>query len=208
VLLYEIGLTAARKTATPAGESTLPQLIMIAGANRPNGTRVWFIGTDSAEVDYFGVARRGFKLNDKGEVIRSDWSKTTFKYDMRRVSQIDVDRIAKDWTAADARGARMGAVSPQDTVRAKVGTADVMITYSRPSKRGRVIWGGLVPWNAVWRFGADFATHISTTADLTIGTTLVPAGRYTLWMLPSEQGSMLIVNKQVNIFGTRVQPRE
>jgi hypothetical protein len=59
----------------------------------------------------------------------------------------------------------------------------------------------------VWRFGADGATHITTSADLTVGSVQLPAGRYTLWMLPSERGeSMLIINKQVNIFGTAYNP--
>ena len=206
VLLYEIGFDAARKLANAAGEASLSQVFMIAGFRQPSGTRLWFIGKDSVEMDYFGVTRRGFRLDEAGRIVSADWTNSTYKYRMRRIPTVDVNAIAKVWGAADASGKKMGAMSPQDTVRVKVGTADVMVTYSRPSKRGRVIWGELVPWNAVWRFGADFATHISTSADLMFGSTVVPAGRYTLWMRPSEQGSELIVNKSVNIFGTNYNP--
>jgi hypothetical protein len=59
-----------------------------------------------------------------------------------------------------------------------------------------------VPNDTIWRFGADFATHISTTKDLRVGDTVLPAGRYTLWMWPSDSGTMLVVNSRVNIFGT------
>lgn len=207
VLFYEMGFRAMRAKADAQGATVLPQTFMIPGFRQVNGIPIWFIGADSVEMDYFGVARRGFKLDKQGQIIRSDWTNSTYKYVMRRVEKIDVGRIAKAWAAADANGAKMGAMSPQDTMRAKVGSADIMVTYSRPAKRGRVIWGALVPWDKVWRFGADFATHISTTTDLTIGDTPIPAGRYTLWMLPSENGkTMLIVNKQVNIFGTNYNP--
>jgi hypothetical protein len=98
----------------------------------------------------------------------------------------------------------MLALSPRDTVGAQVEDARVTIEYSRPSRRGRDIWGALVPWNQVWRLGADAATHMETTADLVVGGTRVPAGRYTLWMLPSAGGaSQLIINNRVNIFGTQ-----
>ncbi len=206
VLLYEIGFAAARKTAKDDGSSVLSQLYMIPNFKQPGGTPIWFIEKDSVEMDYFGRARRGFKLDAQGRVIRSDWSKTTYAYQMRRVASINVDRIGASWAEADSRGTRMGALSPQDTVRASVNGADIMITYSRPSKRGRVIWGGLVPNDTIWRFGADYATHISTSKDLLLGETPVPAGRYTLWMFPSAKGSMLVVNKQVNIFGTAYNP--
>jgi hypothetical protein len=207
ILMYELGFAFARPTADASGASGLPQVYMIPGFTQPSRTPIWFIGTDSVEMDYFGVARRGFKLDAAGRVIRSDWTGSTYKYKMVRVGDIDVDGIAESWGLADKKGAAMGAMSPLDTVRANVGTAAITIAYSRPAKRGRVVWGSLVPWGSVWRFGADFATHITTTQDLMFGTTMVPAGRYTLWMLPSEQGeSMLIVNKQVNIFGTAYKP--
>jgi hypothetical protein len=76
------------------------------------------------------------------------------------------------------------------------------IQYSRPSMRGRKIFGDLVPYNQVWRTGANAATSMKTDADLVIGDVPVPAGSYTLYSLPSEGGWKLIINKQTGQWGT------
>ena len=72
----------------------------------------------------------------------------------------------------------------------------VTIKYSRPSMRGRKIYGGLVPYEKVWRTGANAATSLSTDVDLDIGGASVPKGNYTLYSLPSQNGWKLIINKQ------------
>jgi hypothetical protein len=94
-------------------------------------------------------------------------------------------------------------LSPRDTTRATVGTAHVLVDYGRPSKRGRVIFGGLVPYGKVWRTGANAATTFVTDKDLTIGTQTVPAGTYTLYTLPSASSWLLIINKQTGQWGTQ-----
>jgi hypothetical protein len=81
----------------------------------------------------------------------------------------------------------------------------VTIKYSRPSVRGRKIFGELVPYDKVWRTGANAATSLSTDADLIIGTTKVPAGNYTLYTLPDKNGWKLIINKQTGQWGTVYQ---
>src|SRR5438270_4999794 len=68
--------------------------------------------------------------------------------------------------------------------------------------KGRKIMGGLVPYDKVWRTGANEATLLTTEADLDIGGTSVPAGKYTLWTLPSEGTWKLIINKQTGQRGT------
>src|SRR5437868_8130128 len=62
----------------------------------------------------------------------------------------------------------------------------VTIEYSRPAAKGREIYGGLVPYDQVWRTGANEATSLKTDADLVIGGTTIPAGSYTLFTLPSK----------------------
>ena len=94
-------------------------------------------------------------------------------------------------------------LSSRDSVRAVIGgRANVAIDYHRPSKRGRLIFGGLVPFDSVWRTGANNATSFRTDTDLMIGDTRVPAGSYTLWSIPSRTGWTLIVNKQIGQWGT------
>jgi hypothetical protein len=100
-------------------------------------------------------------------------------------------------------------VSPHETVDATVGDAKITIVYGRPyskdpkSAEKRKIWGTLVPFGKVWRMGADEATLLTTDKDITIGGTAVPAGKYSLFLLPTESGAKLIVNKQTGQWGTK-----
>jgi hypothetical protein len=104
--------------------------------------------------------------------------------------------------------AQQNRVSPHETVSAVIDGSRVTVTYGRPytkdHKTGetRKIWGGLVPYGEVWRTGADEATTLITQKPLVFGDTTVPAGAYTLWTLPAEDGSAkLIINKQIGQWG-------
>jgi hypothetical protein len=99
-------------------------------------------------------------------------------------------------------------VSPHETTGAVVDGNRVTVTYGRPytkdpkSGEARKIWGGLVPFGKVWRTGADEATILITQKSITLGGTVVPAGAYTLFTLPAEDGSAkLIINKQIGQWG-------
>ena len=78
----------------------------------------------------------------------------------------------------------------------------ITIDYSTPSMRGRKIMGELVPYDKVWRTGANAATTLTTPVNLKIGDLSVPAGTYTIYSLPSETTWKLIVNKQTKQWGT------
>ena len=84
----------------------------------------------------------------------------------------------------------------------------ITIDYSRPFAKGRKIIGGIVPYNQVWRTGANEATTFTTPIDLTIEDTKVPAGTYTLYSLPSESGWKLIINKQTGQWGTEYDQKQ
>lgn len=93
--------------------------------------------------------------------------------------------------------------SPRDSVVTTVGGASLKVDYGRPSKRGRVIFGGLEKYGRVWRTGANEATHFTTSRDLMFGSAKVPAGTYTLYTYLDEGGKwQLIVNKQTGQWGT------
>ncbi len=101
-------------------------------------------------------------------------------------------------------------ISPHETVTATIAGAQIKIVYGRPytkdpkSGEMRKIWGGLVPFGQIWRMGADEATLITTDHDLEIGATKIPAGTYSLYLQPEENGStQLIVNKQTGQWGTK-----
>lgn len=91
--------------------------------------------------------------------------------------------------------------SPHETITAKVGDADITITYGRPYKKGRDVFGGLEPLGKVWRTGADEATTFKTTSDLMVGGIHVPAGEYALFTIPDKGKWTLILNKTAKQWG-------
>jgi hypothetical protein len=93
--------------------------------------------------------------------------------------------------------------SPAETATASLNGKAVTVKYGAPSMRGRKIVGELVPYDKVWRTGANEATTIVSEGNLKIGTASVPAGTYTLWTLPGSSQWMLIVNKQTGQWGTK-----
>lgn len=148
------------------------------------------------------MLRTGFRLDASGNVIRSDGSLPTQKFFVTREPDANVSAIASAWAARDASGQAMGPASTRDTVRATIGTATIMIDYGRPARRGREIWGKVVPYDTTWRLGANAATQFRTDKDLDVGGVHVPAGFYTLWLLPTSKAAWLIVNKQTGQWGT------
>lgn len=106
-------------------------------------------------------------------------------------------------------------VSPHETISAVIDGGRVTIVYGRPytkdpkSGEARKIWGGLVPYGKIWRTGADEATLLVTQKPIMIGETTIPAGTYTLFTLPAEEGSAkLIINKQVGQWGTQYDEKQ
>lgn len=93
-------------------------------------------------------------------------------------------------------------LSPRDSTAQIIGDARLVIDYGRPSKRRREIFGALVPFGAVWRTGANEATHLRTDRDLMIGNVRVPRGTYTLWTVPDRTAWTLIVNRSTGQWGT------
>ncbi|HJU74850.1 MAG TPA: DUF2911 domain-containing protein [Gemmatimonadaceae bacterium] len=167
----------------------------------PSPLTVKLVGSDSAEI-IAGGFRTGFKLNASGQVIRADGTLTTQKFIATPIASADIAAIATAWAAKDASGAAMGAMSTRDTVVATVGGANIWIDYGRPAKRGRKIWGALVPFDTTWRLGANSATQFRTDKDLEIGGVTVPAGTYTLFLFPTATQTYLIVNSQTGQWGT------
>jgi len=99
-------------------------------------------------------------------------------------------------------------LSPHDTTSAVVNGDRVTLVYGRPYTKDphtgemRKIWGGLVPYGKVWRTGADEATLLITQKPIIIAGTTIPAGAYSVFTLPEEDGSAkLIINKQIGQWG-------
>lgn len=93
-------------------------------------------------------------------------------------------------------------VSPQASVSQTIGTTQLTITYSRPSVKGRTIWGELVPFGQVWRTGANEATTFSASDDVTVNGSPLPAGTYSLATIPGKSDWTIIFNKEKDLWGT------
>jgi len=78
----------------------------------------------------------------------------------------------------------------------------IKITYCQPRKRGRKIFGGLVPYGEVWRTGANEATEITLTKDIYINGTLLVAGTYSLFTIPEKDTWTIILNKELGLWGS------
>ena len=87
-------------------------------------------------------------------------------------------------------------LSPKDTVEFKLNDLKLEVFYNRPSKRNREIFGGLVPYDKVWRTGANEATTFETNKVLKIGSDSLPAGKYTLWTVPNPDSWRVIFNSK------------
>ncbi|WP_373493001.1 DUF2911 domain-containing protein [Aquiflexum sp.] len=100
-----------------------------------------------------------------------------------------------------AQQIQMPQASPAASISQKIGLTDVSIEYSRPSMRGRKIFGELVQFGEVWRTGANAATVISFKTDVIIEGNNVPAGEYALYSIPGKNEWTMILSKNTKLWG-------
>lgn len=93
------------------------------------------------------------------------------------------------------------AASPGCTLKQRVGLTDITVEYSRPSVKGRTIFGGIVPYGQVWRTGANEATRVTFSTDVKLDGQEVPAGSYALFTIPGEDEWTVILSKNSKQFG-------
>ena len=105
------------------------------------------------------------------------------------------------FVAAHAQEAIQPRPSPTAIVTMKYEDTYVKITYSQPHKRGRQVFGGLVPYGQIWRLGANEATELTTTGNLLINKKLLPSGTYSMFAIPQEDKWTLIISAQVGLWG-------
>ncbi|TDQ18790.1 DUF2911 family protein [Algoriphagus boseongensis] len=104
-------------------------------------------------------------------------------------------------SAVFAQQIQMPQASPSAKISQRVGLTDVTVDYSRPSAKGRKIFGELVPYGQVWRTGANSATTLSFSTDVTIGGKLVPAGSYALYTIPGKSDWTIVLSKNTQLWG-------
>lgn len=186
--LLEDAVRAVRAMHTDSG--------VVTGVQMTNGNPVTLsiklFGRDSVHM-VLGLIVGPFvgKLDSTDCLTQITGQFTTEKYEWERVPSLDMATL----------GPKLGSrpipiLSPRQNLTATVGNAGVTVDYGSPSVRGRKIFGTLAPWGQVWRTGANAATTLKTTAPLSIGGQTVPAGTYSVWILPTPAAWTLIINKQ------------
>ena len=100
---------------------------------------------------------------------------------------------------ASAQALRTPAPSPAETIKQEFALSNIELSYSRPAKKNRVIFGSLVPFGKVWRTGANGATTITFGDDVTIGGTTIKAGKYGILSIPEAKEWTIIITKQLDV---------
>src|SRR6476660_2065574 len=161
------------------------------------------MGNGNAEITHDWLAGTGVATVDSAYRLQHySGARTTYKVEVDRLATPpDVRPIADHFEALEAKSG-VHQLSVRDTVRASVGGATFTVDYGRPLARGRTLLGDVIPYDRVWRTGANAATQFTTSAPITLAGLALPAGTYTLWTAPHAQSVDLIVNKQTGQWGT------
>lgn len=197
--LFELAL--ARLLVSGRDSATFAIVPLSWGARGTSPVPMKRLGRDSVRIWWFGYPVYA-KHDGRGNLLGLDGSESTIKVRVDRVAAMDLDTLAREWSARDQSSGIAGPVSTRDTARATIGNAHVWVDYGRPALRGRNVWVNGVLGDTIWRTGANAATQLRTDADITIGGTPVPTGIYSLWTRATPRGYELIVNKQAGQWGT------
>ena len=167
-------------------------VVRLVAANKADLHHDWLAGYGDATFDSLH------------HMLTYSGARSTYLVEVRRLTTMpDVEAIGQQFAALETAAGGMKQLSVRDTARATVGAANLSVDYGRPLARGRVLLGNVVPFNQVWRTGANAATQFMTSAPITLAGLPLAAGTYTLWTVPREDGKAdLIVNKQSGQWGT------
>ncbi len=197
----------AVRIAMSSDQDSTPFAVLGGLRPRPQPNVIVKHGSDLVSMNYFGRPMYA-SIDRKGRILGISGRATTLQIETERVSSMDFDALAADFAARDARGEGLGVPSPRAELETAGGGATFHVVYSQPAKRGREIWGGLVPYDTIWRTGANAATMFTTDRDLVIAGTVVPAGAYTLWSTFTADTDTLVINSQTGQWGTAYDPSQ
>jgi hypothetical protein len=155
-------------------------------------------------INSTGLAGSGVAhLDSAGRMLSYSGEGTTYKQEVRRVKDLpDIGPLVERFAAQERSNGFSRWLSPRDTMRASLGGATITVDYGRPLARGRTLVGGLIPYDEVWRTGANAATQFTVSTPVRLAGVPLDAGTYTLWTLPTRSGVELIINRQTGQWGT------
>jgi len=156
------------------------------------------------EVYHDWLSGTGEALMDSGyNMLSYSGDRTTYKVRVKRLATPpDLKGVAYRFEIKETQGGNVKSLSVRDTTRSQIGNAMFTVDYSRPLLRGRTLLGDVIPYDRVWRTGANAATQFTTSTPIKLAGLQVPAGTYTLFTAPHTNGVDLIVNKQSGQWGT------
>ena len=164
---------------------------------------VHLLAGDKVELRHDWLSGAGdVTVDSAGRMQAYSGKRSTYQVAVTRTTELpDVESIGERFTTAEQRtGAAQ--LSVRDTARASIGAATFTVDYSRPLARGRTLLGDVIPYDFVWRTGANAATQFTTSAPITLAGLAIPAGTYTLWTVPRASRIDLVVNTQTGQWGT------
>ena len=180
--------------------------------------RVRPLGNGRVSITSTGLAGTGLGVLDSGgRMLSYSGAGTTYHQEVRRVSDVpELEPILERFAADEREKGVQRWLSVRDTMRATIGGASdrsdasdrldagvvLTVDYSRPLQRGRTLLGNLIPYNQVWRTGANAATQLTTSAPIRLGGVPLDSGTVTLWTLPTERSVQLVINRETGQWGT------
>ncbi len=171
----------------PLGHATVNPL----DSGKMEITHDWLSGTGEAMMD------------SAGNMLSYSGARTTYDVQVKRLATPpEIKDIADRFEAKEKQGGQVKSLSVRDTTRAQIGNSVFTVDYGRPLLRGRTLLGDVIPYDYVWRTGANAATQFTTSAPIKLAGMQVPAGSYTLFTAPHANGVDLIVNRQTGQWGT------
>lgn len=156
------------------------------------------ITSDSMTLRHPTRGVMGTRVSETGDLQFLDAGLTTRKLKVFRepAYSVNIDELGKRFAQNDLSGNPFGELSSAEEETFYIGDAEFVVSYGSPKKRGRDLFGAIVPWGQRWRTGANRATHFYTSKNLDFEGITVPAGEYTLFTIPDLDGGTLIINKQ------------
>jgi hypothetical protein len=180
-----------------SGKQSLP----ITMINDYIGIRHVAVSKGNADTLIFGgdfLEYTKIKVTPEGRIVAYDGTTTPWNYIAHKLAPIDVDAMAKRMS----KKPKIGIPSPTDKVNFVVENDTIRLSYGRPFKRGRKIFGGMIPYDSVWRTGANDPTTLRLPFDVKFENISVPKGEYSLYTIPRADGWTLIFNTDLKQWPT------
>ncbi|MEO5685063.1 MAG: DUF2911 domain-containing protein [Chitinophagaceae bacterium] len=157
------------------------------------GIRQVTVSKGNADTLVFGgdfLEYAKIKATPEGRIMAYDGTGTPWNYTVTRLAPVNVDEMAKRMS----KKTKIGIPSPKAIVNFPISNDTIRLSYGRPFKRGRKIFGGVVPYDSVWRTGANDLTKINIPYDVKFGEVTIPKAEYALYTIPRADGWILIFN--------------